>query len=57
MLVILWRWLWLLSVGRRRRGKLRVIRGRRRWVLGRRRRWWYVTLLWLRNLEVLENKV
>ena len=39
-MVILWRWLRLLSV-RRRRGKLRVIRRRRRWVLRRRwgRRW------------------
>ena len=38
-MVILWRWLWLLSVGRRMRRKLRVIRRRRR-VLRRRRRWW-----------------
>ena len=39
MLVILWWWLRLLSVSWRRRGKLRVIRRWRRWVLRRRRRW------------------
>ena len=39
-MVILWKWLRLVSVRRRRMGKLRVTRWRRRWVLGRRRRWW-----------------
>ena len=40
MVVILWWWLRLLSVRwRKRRGKLRVIRRWRRWVLRRRRRW------------------
>ena len=38
MLVILWWWVRLFSVRWRRRGKLRVIRRWRRWVLRRRRR-------------------